>query len=219
MVRTRRLRDPMNGLTHCVGAGLSVVGLILLVIEACTPVRPWHLVTFSLFGAGLVLLYTASTLYHWLPLSEAGVRRLRRLDHAMIFVLIAATYTPICLIPLRGPWGWSLFGVIWGLALAGIAMKLCWLSAPRRLSTGIYLFMGWLCLAAIWPMLQTMPPGAFVWLAVGGASYTLGGLVYALKKPDPWPGLLGFHEIFHLFVMGGSLAHFWVMYAYLARMD
>jgi hemolysin III len=218
MARTKILRDPMNGLTHCIGAGLSVLGLVLLILKSAAPARPWHLATFSLFGAGLILLYTASTLYHWLPLSEAGVRRLRRLDHAMIFVLIAATYTPICLIPLRGPWGWSLFGVIWGLALSGIGMKLFWLHAPRWLSTGIYLVMGWLCLVAVWPMIQTMPQGALLWLAAGGLSYSLGGVVYALKRPDPWPGILGFHEIFHLLVLAGSAAHFWVMYGYVAHL-
>lgn len=218
MTRAKYLREPMNGLTHCIGAGLSVLGLVLLILKAAAPVKPWHLATFSLFGAGLILLYTASTLYHWLPLSEVGVRRLRRLDHAMIFVLIAATYTPICLIPLRGPWGWSLFGVIWGLALAGIVMKLFWLHAPRRLSTAVYLVMGWLCLVAVWPMIQTLPAGALVWLALGGAFYSAGGAVYALKRPNLWPRVLGFHELFHLLVLCGSLAHYWVMYGYVAHL-
>ncbi len=119
-----RLRDPMSGLTHCIGALLAVLGTVLLILRSVNPAMPWHIVTFSIFGGGMILLYTASTLYHWLPVSEKWVRFLRRVDHSMIFFYIAATYTPICLITLRGPWGWSLFGVIWGLAIGGIFMKI-----------------------------------------------------------------------------------------------
>jgi hemolysin III len=135
----------------------------------------------------------------------------------MIFVLIAATYTPICLIPLRGPGLVPVRGHL-GLALAGIVMKLFWLHAPRRLSTAVYLVMGWLCLVAVWPMIQTLPAGALVWLALGGAFYSAGGAVYALKRPNLWPRVLGFHELFHLLVLCGSLAHYRVMYGYVAHL-
>lgn len=208
------LREPVSGLTHCIAAGLAVLGTVLLILRSVSPAMPWHLVTFSVFGGCMILLFTASTLYHWLPLSERGVRALRRVDHAMIFIYIAATYTPICLIPLRGPWGWSLFGVIWGLALAGVGMKAVWLSAPRWLSTGIYLAMGWLVLVGVYPLVQALPVGALAWLAGGGVAYSVGAVVYALRWPDPMPRVLGFHEIFHLFVMLGAACHFVVMYCY-----
>lgn len=206
------LRDPMSGLTHLIGALLAVLATVLLILRSVNPVMPWHLVTFSIFGGGMILLYTASTLYHWLPLSENGTRFLRRVDHSMIFFYIAATYTPICLIPLRGPWGWSMFGVVWGLALAGIGMKIFWLYAPRWLSTAVYLAMGWLIVVGVYPLVQRLPVSALVWLASGGVIYSLGAVIYAIKWPDPWPGFFGFHEIFHLFVIGGSFCHFVVMY-------
>ena len=214
-----KLRDPVSGLTHFIGAILAIVGLILLIYKSVDPVKPWHLVTFSVFGAGLILLYTSSTLYHWLPFSEKGIQRMRRLDHMMIFILIAATYTPICLIPMRGPWGWSLFGSIWGLATLGILLKFFWLQAPRWFSTMIYILMGWLVVVGIWPLIQALKLGGFMWVLIGGLFYTVGAIIYALKKPDPWPNIFGFHEIFHIFVMLGSFSHFWVMYRYVARFN
>ena len=205
-------RDPVSGLTHMIAALLAVLATVLLILRSVDPAMPWHIVTFSIFGGGMILLYTASTLYHWLPVSEAGVRILRRVDHSMIFFYIAATYTPICLIPLRGPWGWSLFGVIWGLALAGIVMKIFWMHAPRWLSTAIYLAMGWMVLVGAYPLVMNLSTGALAWLAGGGLVYSVGAVVYALKWPDPWPNRFGFHEIFHVFVIGGSFCHFVVMY-------
>eukprot|EP00828_Plagiopyla_frontata_P011291 TRINITY_DN16229_c0_g1_i1.p5 TRINITY_DN16229_c0_g1~~TRINITY_DN16229_c0_g1_i1.p5 ORF type:complete len:214 (-),score=74.85 TRINITY_DN16229_c0_g1_i1:1273-1914(-) len=205
-------RDPVSGLTHMIAALLAVLATVLLILRVTSPAMPWHIVTFSIFGGGMILLYTASTLYHWLPLSEAGIRFLRRVDHSMIFFYIAATYTPICLIPLRGPWGWSLFGVIWGAAVAGIVMKIFWLHAPRWLSTAFYLAMGWLVLVGVYPLVMNLSVGALAWLAGGGLVYSAGAVIYAFKWPDPWPGRFGFHEIFHLFVIGGSFCHFVVMY-------
>ncbi|QGY39282.1 hemolysin III family protein [Pseudodesulfovibrio cashew] len=209
------LRDPLSGLTHLIGAVLAVFATIFLVLRAVSPAMPWHIVTFSIFGGAMILLYTASTLYHWLPVSERGVRLLRRVDHSMIFFYIAATYTPICLIPLRGPWGWSLFGVVWGLALAGIGMKVFWLHAPRWLSTAVYLAMGWLVLVGIYPLCLALSVPALVWLVAGGVVYSLGAVIYAFKWPDPLPRRFGFHEIFHLFVIGGSACHFVVMYCFI----
>lgn len=212
-----KLREPISGLTHCVGTILSVIGLIILICNSLNPVKPWHLVTFSVFGAGLILLYTASTLYHWLPLSENGILHMRRLDHMMIFILIAATYTPICLIPLRGPWGWSLFGGVWVLAVLGIVLKIFWLQSPRWFSTAVYMLMGWLAVAGVWPLINALKLGGFIWILAGGLFYTVGGVIYAIKRPDPWPNFFGFHEIFHVFVILGSASHFWVMYGYIAK--
>jgi len=204
----RRLKDPASALTHFAGALLSAVGLGVLIDRALTAGTVWHLVSFPVFGTGLLLLYTASTLYHALSLPPRPTRVLRRLDHIMIFVLIAATYTPFCLVPLRGPWGWSLFGVVWGLAAAGAVLKLFWLAAPRWVTVGFYLAMGWLAVVAVYPLVNSVPPAGLAWLAAGGAFYTVGAIFYALKWPALCPGRFGFHDLWHLFVMGGSLAHF-----------
>jgi len=209
-----KLKDPISGLTHFIGIILAITGLIFLIWGSTHPVKPLHIVAFSVFGAGMILLYTASTLYHWLPVSEKAALRLRKIDHMMIFILIAATYTPICLIPLRGAWGWSLFGVIWGLTACGILMKIFWIQAPRWLYTLIYIGTGWLAVVAIWPLIKTLHIAGTTWLLLGGLFYTTGAIIYAIKKPDPWPRIVGFHEIFHVFVMMGTFSHFWMMYKY-----
>jgi len=210
------LKDPVSGLTHFIGALLAVAGLVALIMEASNPLRPWHLTTFIVFGAGMILLYTASTLYHWLPLSEEGTLKLKRFDHMMIFVLIAATYTPICLVPLRGAWGWSIFGTVWSVAIFGIVFKIFWIHAPRWLTTLLYIGMGWIAVVGIVPLVRTLQTGALVWLFAGGVLYTIGGIIYALKRPDPIPQVFGFHEVFHIFVMLGTAAHFWTVYRYVS---
>lgn len=211
---TRKLREPINGLTHLIGAALSIAALVLLVYFAAVKGTVWHVVSFSIFGASLILLYTSSTLYHWLPLSERGVRIFRRIDHIMIFILIAGTYTPICLVSLRGGWGWSVFGIVWGIAITGIVLKLFWLQAPRWFSTLIYLLMGWLVVIAILPLIHSVPIGGIAWLAIGGIFYSVGALIYGIKRPNIIPGWFGFHEIFHLLTMAGSFSHFWLMFRY-----
>lgn len=210
-----RLREPVSGLTHLVGALLSVAGLSVLVYVAAAYRTPWHIVAFSIFGASLILLYTASALYHLLPLSERGIQVMRRIDHIMIYVLIAGTYTPFCLVPLRGAWGWSMFGAIWALALAGIIKKLVWMQAPRWLSTAFYLVMGWLVVIATYPLTQSIAAGGVIWLFTGGLFYSAGAVIYATKRPNPVPGWFGFHEIWHLFVMAGSASHYWAVLRYL----
>jgi hemolysin III len=212
----RGLRDPVSGLTHFIGALLSVAGLVMLIIKAFNPLKPWHLTTYCVFGVGMILLYTASTLYHWLPLSSEGTARLRKIDHMMIFVLIAATYTPICLVPLRGAWGWGIFGTVWAVAIMGILFKVFWIHAPRWLTSLIYLCMGWIAVVGIVPLVRTLQAGALFWLFAGGVFYTIGGIIYALKRPDPIPHIFGFHEIFHIFVMLGTAAHFWTLYRYVS---
>ena len=139
------------------------------------------------------------------------------MDHAMIHVLIASTYTPVCLIPLRGVWGWSLLGMIWSLAIFGILLKIFWKNLPDWFSVTFYIFMGWLSVVAIWPMIQTNQIGALVWIFIGGFFYTIGAIIHILKKPNPIPKVVGAHEIFHLFVLLGSAAHFWVMYNYITK--
>lgn len=212
-----KFRDPVSGLSHFIGVLLSIAALVLLVVFSTIKATPWHVVSFSIFGTTLILLYTASSLYHLLPLSEKGIRIFRKIDHMMIFVLIAGTYTPICLVPLRGAWGWSLFGVIWGLAIAGIVMKIFWLQAPRWLYTTIYVAMGWIAVVAFWPLIHGMPLGGVLWLVIGGIFYTVGAVIYAIKKPN-FSKYFGFHEIFHIFILAGSISHFWMMFRYILNL-
>lgn len=209
----------MSGLTHVIGAILSVVGFILLIQKSMDPFDPWKVAAFSVFGSGLFLLYTASTLYHWIPVSGRTESILKRFDHMMIYVLIASTYTPICLIPLRGPLGWSLFGVIWGLALFGMLWKLFQFKFPNWFSTVYYVFMGWISVVAIWPLIQALEIGATVWLFAGGIFYTIGVIFYSLDKQESPRRGFGYHEVWHLFVMAGSASHFWVMYRYVTQFN
>ena len=207
-------RDPISGLTHFIGIILSVIGTIVLLMRNDEPFTIYHATSFFIFGFSMTLLYTISTLYHWLPLSEKNLVIVRKIDHIMIFVFIAASYTPVCLITLRESWGWVIFGIVWGLTLAGFFLKLFWINAPRFLYTSIYLVMGWIIIAAILPLSKVMPSQALLWLALGGVFYSTGAVIYAIKKPDPLPNVFGFHEIFHLFIMAGSFCIFWMIYKY-----
>ncbi len=212
----KKLREPINGLTHLAGGLLASIGLIVLLATAAGEGRADQVVAFGIFGFSLIALYTASALYHLLPLSPAGVARLRRVDHMSIFVLIAGTYTPFCLLALDGAWRAGLLGLIWGLALCGILLKLLWMDAPRWLSVALYLGMGWTALAAAPALLRVVPTGGITWVLVGGVVYSAGALVYGLKRPNPVPGVFGFHEMWHLFVLVGSACHFWAVLRYIA---
>tara|TARA_B100001079_G_scaffold271730_1_gene290777 strand:- start:2811 stop:3476 length:666 start_codon:yes stop_codon:yes gene_type:complete len=214
-----RIKEPFSAISHAIGAMLAILALILLILESINPIKPWHIVTFSVFCSGMFLLYTASAIYHWLPVAPKYVKKLQILDHAMIHVLIAATYTPVCLIPLRGVWGWSLFGVIWGLTIFGILLKIFWKNLPGWFSITFYIFMGWLVVIAIWPMIQTLQVGALVWIFVGGFFYTVGAIIHGIKKPNPIPNVFGAHDIFHVCVLLGSFAHFMCMYNYITLFD
>ena len=215
----KKLREPVSALTHFVGIILSIVGLVVLILESVSPPKPWHIVAFSIFGGAMFLVYTASTLYHWLSVSPKVINLLRKFDQAMIYLLIAATYTPVCLIPLRGYWGWSVLGIIWGLALFGILMRLFWNDFPNWFSITTYLFMGWTIVVASWPLVKALEVGAIVWIVIGGLFYTVGAVIHALEKPNPIPKIFGSHEIFHIFVMLGSFSHFWVMYQYITSFN
>jgi hemolysin III len=208
-------REPVNALSHMAGSLVSIAGLALMVVMAAVKADAWHVVSFAIFGTTLVFMYTASFLYHGLQLSAKTLAVFRRIDHIMIFMVIAGSYTPLCLVPLRGPWGWSLFGIIWGFAAVGIVLKLFWMNIPRWISTLIYLGMGWLCMVAVYPLVQILEPAPLLWLALGGLFYSLGALVYIFKKPDPFPKVFGFHEIWHICVLLGSACHFWLIFGYL----
>lgn len=213
-IRRLRLREPFSGLSHLGGAILGIAALVVLVSVARGD--PWHVSGFVVYGASLILLYLASALYHLLPVGARHIQRLRMFDHIGIYLLIAGTYTPICLVPLRGSWGWSLFGVVWGLALFGIVVEICWRSAPIWLRLVLYLIMGWLVLIALGPLARILPAAALGWLIAGGIVYTMGAAVFALERPRLWPGIFGAHDLWHLFVLGGSACHFVLMLRFVA---
>lgn len=193
--------ERFNAWTHLVGAILAFIGASWLIITAGLQGDPWKIISFSIYGGTLVLLYSTSTLYH----STRGQAKviMRKLDHLSIYLLIAGSYTPFCLISLRGPWGWSLFGVVWGLAVVGMLQEIKPRSEARILSIIIYAVMGWIVLVAVKPLLQTLGTAGFAWLAAGGACYTIGIIFFAYdSRFRHW------HGIWHLFVIAGSLLHF-----------
>lgn len=214
MIVKYKIKDPMSALTHFIGVLLAIPGLALLIHYAVRYGTARHVVGFSIFGVSLLLLYTASTVYHSISISEKVSMILRRVDHMMIYILIAGTYTPVCLIPLKGIWGNSLLVGVWIIAIIGIILKIFWFRAPRWISTLSYLFLGWLVVIAFVPLLHTVPKEGIDWLVAGGILYSVGALIYATKWPPIASKWFGFHEIFHLFVLSGSFCHFWLMYRY-----
>ncbi len=209
------IKEPVNAISHIFGLVASIMGLVMLITLSAIHAGAWHVVSFSIFGTTMILMYSSSSAYHAFSLSEKTTQLLRRIDHILIFLLIAGTYTPFCLIPLRGAWGWSIFGIVWGIAVAGIILKLFTLNTPRWISTAIYLVMGWICIIAIYPLVKSLPAGCLAWTALGGVFYSTGAVIYAMKYPNPVPGIFGFHEIWHLHVLLGSFCHFWAMFRYL----
>ena len=213
---TRRPRELFNVLTHLAGAVLAAVGLVVLAWMAIEAGKTKHLLGFVIFGVSMIALYTSSALYHMLPLPASGVSRLRQLDHMMIYVLIAGTYTPICLVALGAPWGWGMLSLVWCLAVGGIIFKLRWMHAPAWLSPSLYLLMGWVGVVAAPEVYRSIHAGGVVWIVVGGIVYTIGVLVLALRRPNLLPGGIGSHELWHLLVLAGNACHFWVMVRYIA---
>ena len=210
------LKYPIRSLLGIVAVFLSVAGSIVLVYRAATQGSVWHVVSFGIYGISLIALWTASTFYHSLNVSNAANRTLEQLDHAMIYFLIAGTYTPICLIVLRGAWGWSLFAVNWGLAITGIILKLVFRQPPKGIVTLFFIFyiiMGWLVVVAWAPLVRALPQGGLFWLVLGGIFYTIGAGIFNRERFNFTPQF-GAHEIWHLFVMAGSFSHFWMMLKY-----
>jgi hemolysin III len=208
-----RIREPVNALSHLVGLILGAAGTVVLLRMANSPGEK---VAFAVYGSSLMLLYGASTLYHSLPLPADRLRPLRTLDHIAIYFLIAGTYTPVAMVTLHGPWGWTMLGTAWTIAVLGIPFKIWFLDAPTWLSTGIYLGMGYLALGAAMPLAARVSPAGLAWLAAGGIAYTVGAIIFARERPDPFPGVFGHHEIWHLLVLVGSGFHFGFMLRYVA---
>lgn len=202
----KKLREPVNSLTHWVGAILAVIGLIaLLVVGWSTPAK---LISLVVYGVSLVFLFSASATYHMVQVKDKALEIFRKIDHSAIYVLIAGTYTPFCVNALTGFWKWGMLTVIWSLAVIGIVVKIFYIRAPRWLNAGIYIVMGWLVLAVIGQIVANLSPWVLTWLIVGGVTYTLGAVVYMAKLFNFKPGVFGFHEVWHIFVLLAALFHF-----------
>lgn len=201
--------ERFNSISHLIAAAAALAGTAVLVVVAARQSDPWKIVSFSIYGASLILLYLFSTLYHSLP--GRGKAVFRTLDHLAIYLLIAGTYTPFALITLRGPWGWSIFGVVWGLAVLGMVLDTLGTRGPRIVPIIIYLLMGWLVVVAMRPLMAGLPLRGALWLLAGGLFYTTGIVFYALDKR-----VRHFHGIWHLFVMAGSLSHYVTILYYVA---
>ena len=213
-------KDPGSAVTHFIGMVLALLGAAPLLIKAAREPDTLHMIALAIFILSMVMLYAASTIYHTLNVSEQVNKRLKKMDHMMIFILIAGSFTPICLIVLHGKTGTLLCALVWAVALIGILIKGLWINCPKWFSSVIYIGMGWLCVLAFSQILQALSRPAFGWLLAGGIIYTIGGIIYALKVPlfNSKHKNFGSHEIFHLFVMGGSICHFILMYFFVAPM-
>ena len=212
------IREPGSAITHFIGMMMAVFAATPLLIKSALSSDGKSLLALSVFCLSMILLYGASAAYHSLNISGKALRVFRKLDHMMIFVLIAGSYTPVCLIVLGGRPGYTLLAVVWAIALFGMTLKACWITCPKWFSSIIYIAMGWVCLAVFGPLWHVLPHAAFGWLLARGIIYTIGGVIYALKLPvfNGKHEFFGSHEIFHLFVMGGSVCHFIFMYLYVA---
>lgn len=215
-----KIKDPGSAITHFIGMMMAMFASTPLMIKAARQPDQIHLIALGIFIISMILLYGASTLYHTFDLSEKVNKRLKKMDHMMIFVLIAGTYTPICIIALPQPLGMKLLLLVWSVAFVGMLVKLFWVTCPKWFSSVLYIGMGWICVLAFTQLLNSLSKAAFGWLLAGGIIYTIGGVIYALKLPlfNARHRYFGSHEIFHLFVMGGSICHFIFMYAFVAGM-
>lgn len=210
-----KIREPINSMSHLVGVVLSLTGLIFLIIKSAGEGNITQLLAGLIFGLSLIFLYSSSMIYHWVVSSTNVIRILRKIDHCMIYVLIAGTYTPICLLTLKGKLGIALFAAIWALAILGIVLKLVWFDAPRWLYTGFYLLFGWMAVFFIYPISLALPVQGVFLLVLGGLLYSAGSIFYALKPKKIRLWKFGFHEIFHLFILAGSIVHYILVYQYI----
>ncbi len=210
------IKDPGSAITHFIGMLMAIFAAIPLLIKAAHEPGKIYIISITIYAISLILLYAASTTYHTFNRSERINTLLKKIDHMMISVLIAGSYTPICLLVIKGRLGIILLSIVWSIAIIGILIKAFWVYCPKWVSSVLYIGMGWTCVLAFTRILNAMSPAAFGWLLAGGLIYTIGGVIYALKLPvfNNRHKNFGSHEIFHLFVMGGSACHFIVMYAF-----
>lgn len=212
------IREPGSAITHFIAMMMAVFATVPLLVKAGIQSGWENFLAMAIFMGSMILLYGASATYHSVDLTGRSLRVFRKLDHMMIFVLIAGSYTPVCLIVLGGKLGYTLLALVWGIAAVGMLVKACWITCPKWFSSVIYIAMGWVCVLVFGPLLKTLSAPAFLWLLTGGIIYTVGGVIYALKLPifNAKHKFFGSHEVFHLFVMGGSICHFIFMYLYVA---
>lgn len=210
------VKDPGSAITHFIGMLMAIFAAVPLLIKAAHEPEKIYVISIAVYALSLILLYAASTTYHTFNKSEKLNTILKKIDHMMISILIAGSYTPICLLVLKGKTGIILLSIVWGIAIVGILIKAFWIYCPKWVSSVLYIGMGWTCVLAFTQILNSMSPAAFGWLLAGGIIYTIGGVIYALKLPifNRRHKNFGSHEIFHLFVMGGSACHFIVMYVF-----
>ena len=212
----KKFREPINSITHLSGALLSLIALFAMLTKGITTnASDVSIASVSIFGFSLILLYTVSGTYHGIISSDKIIKFFQRLDHSMIFILIAGSYAPFCLIGLGGTLGRNMFIILISIALAGIIFKLCWFNAPRWLQTALYIAMGWSAIFVIKPLSASLPPMSIILLVLGGIFYTIGGIIYATKSKKIRIGSFGFHEIFHIFVLLGSITHFICVFVFL----
>ena len=212
------IREPGSAITHFIAMMMAVFATVPLLVKAGIQSGWENFLAMAIFMGSMILLYGASATYHSVDLTGRSLRIFRKLDDMMIFVLIAGSYTPVCLIVLGGKLGYTLLALVWGIAAVGMLVKACWITCPKWFSSVIYIAMGWVCVLVFGPLLKTLSAPAFLWLLSGGIIYTVGGVIYALKLPlfNAKHKFFGSHEVFHLFVMGGSICHFIFMYLYVA---
>lgn len=212
------IREPGSAITHYIGMLMAMVAAIPLMIKASLSQNTLCIVAMVIFIGSMVLLYGASAVYHAVNLTGKALKAFKKVDHMMIFVLIAGSYTPVCLLVLEPSMGYPLLALVWGTAIIGMVIKLFWVTCPKWFSSIIYIAMGWECVLVFGPLVETLQPGAFWWLLIGGLFYTVGGVIYALKIPflNHLHKYFGLHEIFHLFIMAGSICHFVFMFQYVA---
>ena len=210
------IREPGSAITHYIGMMMALIAAVPLVIKASLSQNMLSIMAMVIFIGSMVLLYGASATYHAVNLTGKALKVFKKIDHMMIFVLIAGSYTPVCLLVLEPSVGYPLLGIVWGTAIVGMLIKLFWVTCPKWFSSIIYIAMGWECVLVFGPLVETLETGAFWWLLVGGLFYTVGGVIYALKIPflNNLHKYFGLHEIFHLFIMAGSICHFVFMFNY-----
>jgi len=209
-----KIREPINALTHFLAGVFAFLGLITLIYYGWGDLQ--KIITFIIYGISLILLFTASGTYHMVIAHDSIIINLRKLDHSAIYLLIAGTYTPICMYYFNGFWQYGMLALIWSLALIGIVVKLFVINAPRWITAGIYLIMGWLAIMGVQEILRTMPTAAIIWLVIGGLFYTFGAIIYITKFMDFFPGKFGFHEVWHIFVILGAFSHYYLIFQFIA---
>lgn len=215
---TVKIKDPGSALTHFIAMLLAIFASAPLIIKAAQTPGYTHVLALGIFITSMILLYAASTIYHTLDISPKVNQILRKVDHMMIFILIAGTYTPVCMLVLGDRTGWMMLGLVWGIALVGMVINALWITCPKWFSSVIYIAMGWVCVLAFGKIINALPPSAFLWLLAGGIIYTAGGVIYALKLPifNSRHKYFGSHELFHVFVMAGSFCHYVMLYTFVA---